>query len=192
MRRAYRERSDNFGEIFESGVDTVIQQTEILRRISSEFSSFGRVTRLEPAEIPLGPFLSEFLSAYRGAEGIEIIYEPGDDLTVVADREGLRKILVNVIENALDAMADGGTVTIGYRRAAGAAEVIVEDTGTGLTDDVLDRLFEPYFSTKTNGTGLGLAICQSLAREMGGAIALRNRSGAGGVQAVITLPLAGR
>jgi signal transduction histidine kinase len=140
--------------------------------------------------VPLDPFLSDFLSAYRGAEGVEIAYEPGDDTAVVADREALRKILVNVVENALDAMPGGGTVTVGYRRSGGSAEVIIEDTGAGLSRDVQERLFEPYFSTKTNGTGLGLAICQSLALEMGGGIRLRNRSDGTGVQAIVSLPLA--
>lgn len=191
MRRAYREQSAEFGEIFESGVETVIQQTEILRRISSEFSSFGKVTRLRPQAVPLGPFLSEFVSSYRGAPGVEIVYEQEEDLAVVADREGLRKVLVNVMENAIEAIPDGGTVTVRCRRAGGTAAVVIEDTGAGLPPEVQERLFEPYFSTKTNGTGLGLAICQSLVREMGGDIRLRNRSNGRGVKAIVTLPLSG-
>jgi signal transduction histidine kinase len=145
---------------------------------------------LEKERVPLDSFLSDFLSAYRGAEGVEIVYEPGDDIAVIADREALRKILVNVIENALDAMPDGGTVTVGFRRAGETAELIIEDTGAGLSIDVRERLFEPYFSTKTNGTGLGLAICRNLAVEMGGGIRLRNRSEGHGVQAIVTLPIA--
>ncbi|HUV35383.1 MAG TPA: ATP-binding protein [Patescibacteria group bacterium] len=191
MRRAYREGSAEFGEIFESGVETVIQQTEILRRISSEFSSFGRVTRLRPEVVPLDPFLSELVTSYRGAAGIEIVYEPGEAPAAVADREGLRKVLVNVMENALEAMPDGGTVTVRTRRAGGAVEVVIEDTGAGLPADVRERLFEPYFSTKTNGTGLGLAICQGLVRGMDGDIRLRNRSDVRGVQAIVTLPSGG-
>lgn len=191
MRRAYREKSPEFGEIFESGVETVIQQTEILRRISSEFSSFGKVTRMQPRPVRLEPLLSEFVAAYRGAAGIEMAYHPEEDLTVIADPEGVRKVLVNVMENALEAMPGGGTVTVRSRRAGDEAEVVIEDTGAGLPPDVQERLFEPYFSTKTNGTGLGLAICQSLVREMDGDIQLRNRRGAKGVQAIVTLPLAG-
>lgn len=189
MRRAYEEKSDKFGEIFESGVETVIQQTEILRRISSEFSSFGRVTRLRPEAVRLDPFLSEFVSSYRGAAGVEIVYEKGEDVTVTADREALRKVMVNVMENALEAMPGGGTVTVRYRRSGEAAVVEIEDTGTGLTPEVQERLYEPYFSTKTNGTGLGLAICQSLVREMDGEILLRNRKDGRGVEVIVTLPL---
>ncbi len=189
MRRAYEEKSEKFGEIFESGVETVIQQTEILRRISSEFSSFGRVTRLRPEAVRLDPFLSEFVSSYRGAAGVEIVYEKGGDVTVTADREALRKVMVNVMENALEAMPGGGTVTVRYRRAGETAVVEIEDTGAGLTPEVQERLYEPYFSTKTNGTGLGLAICQSLVREMDGEIILRNREDSRGVKVIVILPL---
>ncbi len=191
MRRAYEEKSDKFSEIFESGVDTVIQQTEILRRISSEFSSFGRVTRLRPEAVRLAPFLSRFISSYRGAAGVEVVYEKGEDVTVTADREALRKVMVNVMENALEAMPDGGTVTVRYRRAGETGVVEIEDTGAGLTPEVQERLYEPYFSTKTNGTGLGLAICQSLVREMDGEIILRNRDDGRGVKVIVILPLGG-
>jgi two-component system nitrogen regulation sensor histidine kinase NtrY len=191
MRRAYEEKSDKFDEIFTSGVETVIQQTEILRRISSEFSSFGRVTRLRPATFRLGPFLSEFTASYRGAEGVEVVMEEGAEIDVVADREALRKVLVNVMENALEAMTDGGSIAVRYGREGEEAVVEIEDTGCGLSPEVQERLFEPYFSTKTNGTGLGLAICQSLVREMGGEILLRNRDDGRGVKVIVTLPLGG-
>jgi len=68
--------------------------------------------------------------------------------------------------------------------------ISVSDTGTGLSGEAEEKLFEPYFSTKTNGTGLGLAICQSLAHEMDGGIVLRNREDVRGVKAVVTLPAA--
>ena len=68
--------------------------------------------------------------------------------------------------------------------------ISVLDSGPGIPPEIEERLFEPYFSTKTNGTGLGLAISQSLAREMDGEIRIRNRSGTSGVEATLRLPLA--
>ncbi len=190
MQRAYDAKAKDFDEIFTSGVNTVIQQTEILRRIATEFSSFGQVAGLSLSVISLNDFLSEFISLYRGAEGVEIVHEVGGDLTVYADTEALRKILVNLMENALEAMPQGGTVTIRTARAGECASIIVTDTGHGLSPEVQEKLFEPYFSTKTNGTGLGLAISQSLAREMDGEITVRNREEGSGVEATVTLPLA--
>ncbi len=191
MQRAYQENSNKFGEIFESGVSTVIQQTEILRRIVSEFSSFGKVTDLKLEAFPLPRFVEDIVSSYRGTEGIRVRFGGCDPCRVTADREALRKILVNLIENALEAMSDGGEVTLSCRRAEGMAEIRVVDSGCGLPPEVEERLFEPYFSTKTTGTGLGLAICQSLVREMGGGIFIRNREDRPGVEALVRVPLAG-
>jgi PAS domain S-box-containing protein len=188
MRRAYEEGREEFGEIFTSGVDTVVQQTEILRRIASEFSSFGKVTSLELETVSLASFLREFVASYRGAEGVEINLVEGADVKVRADREALRKILVNLMENALEAMTGGGEVTIDYARSDDIVSIRVLDTGSGLSPEIIEKLFEPYFSTKTNGTGLGLAICRNLAHEMDGDIVLQNRRETTGVEAVVTLP----
>jgi signal transduction histidine kinase len=190
MKKAHDSGSEDFDGIFRSGVDTVIQQTEILRRIATEFSSFGKAMRLSPEPVPLEPFLGEIVSYYRGAEKISVKLACEDAVTVRADREALRKIFVNLIENAIDAMPDGGEVAVSCRREGQRAVVGVVDSGKGLSSEMQARLFEPYFSTKTNGIGLGLAISQNLARAMDGEIRLRNREGAPGVEATVTLPLA--
>jgi two-component system nitrogen regulation sensor histidine kinase NtrY len=190
MKKAHDSGSADFDGIFKSGVDTVIQQTEILRRIATEFSSFGKAMRLNPEPVPLDAFLGEIVSYYRGAEKIGVRLSCEGALSVRADREALRKIFVNLLENAIDAMPDGGEIAVSCRVDGGAAVVSVVDSGKGLSEEMQARLFEPYFSTKTNGIGLGLAICQNLARSMDGEIRLRNREGARGVEATVTLPLA--
>jgi two-component system nitrogen regulation sensor histidine kinase NtrY len=190
MKKAYDSESADFDGIFKSGVDTVIQQTEILRRIATEFSSFGKAMQLSPETVPLDAFLGEIVSYYRGAEKVGVRLSCDGALPVRADREALRKILVNLMENAIDAMPDGGEITVSCRREGNTALVSVVDSGKGLSGEMQARLFEPYFSTKTNGIGLGLAICQNLARAMDGEIRLRNREGARGVEATVTLPLA--
>jgi signal transduction histidine kinase/HAMP domain-containing protein len=190
MKRAYESGNEEFGTIFRSGVETVIQQTEILRRIASEFSSFGKAMRLNPEPVPLGEFLAEVASYYRGSERIRIRLSAEEPLTVRADREALRKILVNLLENAIEATPGEGDISVASRREGDMARISVIDSGTGLSSEYQKRLFEPYFSTKTNGIGLGLAICQGLARAMDGDILLRNREGAHGVEATLSLPLA--
>ncbi|MFA4949220.1 MAG: HAMP domain-containing protein, partial [Candidatus Krumholzibacteriia bacterium] len=104
MKKAYDSGSADFDGIFKSGVDTVIQQTEILRRIATEFSSFGKAMRLSPETVPLDAFLGEIVSYYRGAEKVGVRLSCEGALSVRADREALRKILVNLMENAIDAM----------------------------------------------------------------------------------------
>ena len=188
MRRAYDERREEFDEIFTGGIETVMQQTEILRRIASEFSSFGRTLDLRPERIELEPFVAGIVAGYRGAPQALIEHSADPGIAVNADREALRRILVNLIENSLEAMPQGGTIGISCRRAGAKVEIRVVDTGIGLAPEVQERLFEPYFSTKTTGTGLGLAICQRFAREMEGEIVMRNRRDVRGVETVVTLP----
>jgi signal transduction histidine kinase len=190
MKKAYDSKSEDFDGIFRSGVDTVIQQTEILRRIATEFSSFGKAMRLAPEPVPLDSFLGEVVSHYRGAESVAVRLSCEGAVVAVADREALRKIFVNLIENAIDAMPDGGEIAVSCRRDGGSAVVTVVDSGKGVSAEMQAHLFEPYFSTKTNGIGLGLAICQNLARAMDGEIKLRNREGERGAEATVTLPLA--
>jgi PAS domain S-box-containing protein len=190
MKKAYESGNEEFGKIFKSGVETVIQQTEILRRIATEFSSFGKAMHLSPEPVPLDEFLGEIVSYYRGSEGIRMRLACEGAPTARADREALRKILVNLLENAIEAMPDGGEISVVSRREGDMARISVMDSGKGLSSEYQARLFEPYFSTKTNGIGLGLAICQSLARAMDGEILLRNREGAQGVDATVVLPLA--
>jgi PAS domain S-box-containing protein len=190
MKKAFESGSDDFDGIFKSGVDTVIQQTEILRRIASEFSNFGKAMRLSPETVPLAAFLGEVVSYYTGAEDVRMSLSCEDGIAVRADREALRKILVNLLENAIEASSDGGAISVAGRRDGANAIMSVVDSGKGLSPEMEGRLFEPYFSTKTNGIGLGLAISQGLARAMDGEIRLRNREGTRGVEAAVILPLA--
>jgi signal transduction histidine kinase len=107
--------------------------------------------------------------------------------TAYADRSELRRILINLVSNALEAMPDGGTLTFLVRPDAGRVRVEVTDTGHGLSAEVRGRLFEPYFTTRSHGTGLGLAICRRLVEEMNGEIALEAVE-QGGTRAVVLLP----
>lgn len=190
MRKAYEARSPDFDGIFRSGIDTMVQQTEILRRIATEFSSFGRATRLVPETVPLREFLDGVVASYRGSERVAVTLEAPDGIRVTADREALRRIVVNLVENAVEATPGSGTVAVSSSRDGDRARIVVRDSGTGLSAEMQARLFEPYFSTKTNGIGLGLAISQSLARAMNGEVTLRNRADGPGVEATVLVPLA--
>ena len=112
-------------------------------------------------------------------------------MPVWASRNALLKILTNLVENARQAMSETGRVVL--KGSVEDSRVIVEvhDEGPGIADEVEDRLFEPYFSTKSTGTGLGLVICRNLMEKMGGSIALTNRPDGRGAVAKLSLPLAG-
>ena len=98
---------------------------------------------------------------------------------VMADGEQLYRVFINLANNAQDAMPDGGQLTISTREGDGYAEVAFQDTGVGITEEVMKKIFEPLFTTKTKGTGLGLAVCQQIAAKHGGTIQTSSAPGKG-------------
>ena len=190
MKRAHEKKDRNFVEIFNSSIETIMKHTDVLQRIASEFSSFGRVSKLKSEKIDLNDFILEQTSAYRGMNNIEVRFRPVDGINVIADREALRKIISNLMENAIEAIEEEGEIEIETSLVDNRGRIRIMDTGGGLSRQVMGKLFEPYFSTKTTGTGLGLAICRNLLDQMDGDILLRNREGSPGVEAVLDLPLA--
>jgi two-component system nitrogen regulation sensor histidine kinase NtrY len=109
---------------------------------------------------------------------------------VLAHRESLLKILGNLMQNSLDAARPQEPLSVRIRWRIGPQQVTLvwQDNGSGLPAEVADRLFDPYFSTKSKGTGLGLAISRNLADRMGGTITLANRREGPGAIAELTLP----
>ena len=195
MQRAYEQKSDKFDQIFKEGSETIIQQVDVLKRIASEFSSYGRMQHLDVTPHKLSPLLDNIVTPYvRNSAGVTVeLQNTCPEAMVLIDTEAVRKILTNLIENAMDAMANGGRLDVSCRRESIDGNDFVRvsfcDTGPGLSDEAAEKLFEPYFSTKTTGTGLGLAICRSLSQEMGGDIDVRNAA-TGGVEAAVLLELA--
>ena len=119
--------------------------------------------------------------------GTAISAEP---LPILGDSELLHRALSNLVLNAMDAMPEGGTLTVSANRAREMVRISVADTGAGLTPEECERLFTPYYTTKQHGTGLGLAIVQSVIADHNGTIAVENVEG-GGARFVIGLPLRG-
>src|SRR5207244_205050 len=103
----------------------------------------------------------------------------GDLPPVLLDRSLFARALTNIIENALHAMPGGGTLTIRAIAEAGTVVVTVTDTGIGMDQEALERLFEPYFSTKTTGTGLGLTIAKRNVELNGGTIEVTSQRAVG-------------
>jgi signal transduction histidine kinase/ActR/RegA family two-component response regulator len=103
-----------------------------------------------------------------------------DDARVMGDESELREVLVNMVFNAVDAMPEGGTLTLSTRESGGMIEIAVSDTGTGMTDEVRPRVFDPFYTTKGKaGMGLGLAVSYGIIRRHEGSVAVRSEPGRG-------------
>ena len=102
-----------------------------------------------------------------------------DVLQVQADGQQLQRVFQNLILNAQDAMPDGGVITVSTTQINGFAEVAISDTGEGIKPEIILKIFDPLFTTKTKGTGLGLAVCQQIVSKHGGTIAVESQQGEG-------------
>jgi signal transduction histidine kinase len=122
--------------------------------------------------------------------GVELEIDLASGARVLVDEVGLRRALRNLVENALDAMPEGGTLRVSTACEEGAALVSVADTGVGIPEEIRERLFEPFVTArKKGGTGLGLAIVKKVVDDHGGSVAVTKPEG-GGTAFVLRLPLA--
>jgi signal transduction histidine kinase len=108
------------------------------------------------------------------AQRIDVDIDVPPNTLLTADREMIRRAVLNLVLNAIDAMPDGGTLVITSYENARGFELEVADSGPGLSDEIKRRAFEPFFSTKQNGTGLGLAIVYHVAESHGGTVTAAN------------------
>jgi signal transduction histidine kinase len=150
--------------------------------------------------VDLNEALRRVMQLYFPASGRGVSIEGGGEidckietashpLWINADPEILHRALSNLVLNAMDAMPNGGVLTLAARSHDDKVEIRVADSGEGLTKEECERLFTPYYTTKQHGTGLGLAIVQSVVADHNGAIVVESTAG-GGATFVITLPRA--
>jgi signal transduction histidine kinase len=172
--------------------DTAIISSEInrLERIVQEVLQFARPAEPKfvaaPADAPLRE-VQALLAAPLEKQGVKLVCEPGPDLRVRMDPALIKQVLVNLVNNAAEAIEAGGTVTLRARadhlklggRLSDVAVLEVIDTGKGIPPDVEARLFDPFFSTKEGGTGLGLAIAARVVEKHAGALEYQTQVGHG-------------
>ena len=193
MVRARKLPKKQFDEVFKESTATLEAEIENLKTIVGRFSDFSKLPKPQALEMDAREAVRRVVKLYGPALeekeielGTSISAEP---LPILGDSELLHRALSNLVLNAMDAMPEGGTLTVSAVRAREMVRISVADTGAGLTPEECERLFTPYYTTKQHGTGLGLAIVQSVIADHNGTIAVENVEG-GGARFVIGLPLA--
>jgi two-component system nitrogen regulation sensor histidine kinase NtrY len=190
LQRAWADGTEQISDIFEKVTRTLIDQIESLSRISDEFSRFGRMPRRSTARVDVGEALDEAVALFGSHAEVAFSLHVEPDLPpVVADREELARAFTNLLRNAVQAIQDRGRVSITARREGNAIRIIISDNGIGIPPELLPRIFEPNFSTKTEGMGLGLAIVKKIIDDAGGSTRIESVPGEGTV-ATVTLPVA--
>jgi len=165
-----------------------------LRMLVDQFSALAQFPAPQPRPCDVNQIVEEALALFGGRlEGITVQRSLESDLPpVLADPEAIRRALANLIDNAAEAMHGSLLRVLGLRTALGedgtVAEVTVSDTGSGLSDEIRERLFLPYYSTKRRGTGLGLSIAAKIVQEHGGSISAEGNTPKG-ARFLLRLPL---
>ncbi len=162
LRKKYLDRSDDFDKVFDESTQTVINEVHGLKTLVDEFSNFARLPPARPSLQKIDPILQEVVSLYQTSQK-DIVISSSFDENLPAlnlDRDQIKRVFVNLFENAVEAMGGRGTLQIStfYDIELRRARVTVSDEGEGIATEDTDKLFLPYFSRKKGGTGLGLAI----------------------------------
>jgi len=165
-------------------LSSMVKEIERLAAVSEEYLQFARLPELAPAPtdvILLVEDLAEFTELEMTKAGVSVRVETAEVPDIPVDRKQLRQALLNLIRNALEAMNDGGTLTLQTTLVdkGSAVEIAVMDTGHGVGSDQETQIFEPFFSTKEGGNGLGLSLARRVAHEHGGELIYRPTPGGG-------------
>ena len=173
--------------------DLLIQETERMNRTITEMLSFTRPAALHLGSVDLDALIRRGLELIRteaAESGVKTHLDaPAALLPVLGDADRLQQVVMNVLLNGLQAMEQGGDLSVALANGMDGqtVEARIRDTGAGIAPDLLRQVFFPYFTTKQQGTGIGLAISQKIIAEHGGTIELESEPGVG-TTVIIQLP----
>lgn len=173
-------------------LDIIDEEVERANRVVKALMEFGRPPKGENSLYPVDSVVEDVLTIankYILQHGVKVIFNKSDDTHSVIDKELLKQAFVNIIFNAVQAMPDGGTLSISVVNLHGYfIKTVFKDTGIGIQEENIDKIFNPFYTTKDEGTGLGLAIVHRIIEDHGGAISVSSTEGKGTVFEVI-LPI---
>ena len=177
--RAKEKAPELFEEVFVEGTTTLLAEISNLKTIIGRFSEFSRMPQPQRKPTQVNDVVRSVLRVFQAQlqekSQIAVHTELDSQLPEIsADPELLHRALSNLVLNAIDAMPQGGDLTLSTDAADERIEISVSDTGSGLTEEECGRLFTPYYTSKQHGTGLGLAIVQSVVSDHGGRISVES------------------
>jgi two-component system, NtrC family, nitrogen regulation sensor histidine kinase NtrY len=184
--RARTQKPEQFDEVFRESSQTLLAELANLKAIIGKFSEFSRMPQPEVQVVQVNEVLRRVAQLFQaqfapaGKAAIQCKLDLDENIhPIAADPELLHRAVSNLVLNAMDAMPDGGTITLRSHRENQKVVIEVADTGSGLTSEECERIFTPYYTTKQHGTGLGLAIVQSVVSDHGGRINVHSEPGKG-------------
>ena len=171
--------------------DIIVEESSRLNNIITDFLNFAKPKMPGFAKCHVEEILGKnikYLSSQTESQGYIIKKHHDDNLpAIMADFDMLYQAFLNLLINAIQAMQNGGTIYVKISSTGDAVTILIEDEGEGISDNLTEKIWDPFFTTKEKGTGLGLVIVKNIIEAHEGSIELENRS-AGGVRAKVTLP----
>ena len=167
--------------------ELIDEQVGYMDKIVADLQAYAQPLNPERTQIRATDFIVSTLSSMKVPHKVQVKTHIPDDLSVYLDRRLMQRVLTNLILNAIQAMPDGGLLTISADATNGTVLLTVEDTGVGIREDIKEKLFSPLFTNKAKGTGLGLAVCKRIVELHDGTILVESEEGQG-ARFVVTLP----
>lgn len=188
--KVYEDKPEDLDRILKESASYIIKEVENLRKIAQEFLEISKETTLHKEIISLKEIIQETIDPYKKilSERIKFkeIYE-GKDFSLSGDKATLKIALRNILTNAIEAIRNHGEIIIKASKDKTGIKLEIKDTGIGIKKDFVDKMFEPYFSTKDIGTGLGLPIAKKIIESHGGTICASSAENKG-TNILINLP----
>ncbi len=172
----------------QESVQAIGEQVGYMDKIVSDLQTFVKPIEAKMEIINLKPVITALLAQTDFPKNIQASMQIDDKLIVNADAQLLKRVLINLVTNAVQAMPDGGELTIKAQTNDKKVQIIVEDTGTGIPEEIKSKIFTPLFTTKSKGQGFGLAVCKRVIEAQGGTINFESQEGKG-TKFIIELPI---
>ncbi|MDR3177275.1 MAG: PAS domain S-box protein [Desulfovibrio sp.] len=186
-------RNPSLNDLAREKARIIYDESRRLDIVLSNILNFARPMELELTAFPaetVAVQTVELMTLGREDRGVNVVLEIESNLPLVrGNAENLKQSLINIVKNALEAMPDGGVLTLAVKRGNNFVDIEVKDTGVGIDPTIMDRIFSPFFSTKSSGAGLGLALARKVIEEMGGNLSIASRPGRG-TRVSISMPVA--
>jgi len=160
-------------------LEVIEKDVEYSDKIIGDLLEYSREIRLELTETTTKSILKDALSLIKVPESVQILELTENEPEIKIDNDKMKRVFVNIIRNAIDAMSEGGRLTIKSGETNGNLEISFADSGVGMSKETMEKLWTPLFTTKAKGIGLGLSICKRIVEAHGGKISVESEIGKG-------------
>jgi nitrogen fixation/metabolism regulation signal transduction histidine kinase len=176
-------------QVIEESLDSILKEVTALKTIAQEFSAFAKLPEPKFEHLNVNDAVRSVLELYSSSsQNVAVKTHLTENLpAVLADEDQMRSIIANLVKNAFEAMPAGGTLTVATSLLSGWVRIEITDTGPGIPQDIREKIFDPYFTTKPTGTGIGLALAYRILTDHKAKISFK--TGEAGTTFVVDLPL---